>query len=165
LTALPLEANRLVCGTPLLAADYVGQDMYTSRERLGPYCSYLYVCTTHALLFREIVCVYQRNLIEIVRVDFQKNIILFFEEINTFTFTGPDIWFLNAKYEQNLVPNPGDRQGYIYILSLARGCVTYKTVFGWMIGFIDTLITQLGTIGNTALSPICTLYSSLLHTN
>jgi hypothetical protein len=37
--------------------------------------------------------------------------------------------------------------------------VTYRRVLDWMTGFIDTLYTQLGTAGNTALS----LYSHTLQ--
>jgi hypothetical protein len=41
--------------------------------------------------------------------------------------------------------------------------VTYRRVLDWMIGFIDTLYTPLGTTGNYSAIAISTLYSSLLH--
>jgi hypothetical protein len=50
------------------------------------------------------------------------------------------------------------------ILSHVGGlCMTYRLVVDWMIGYIDTLYIQLGTTGNSALSPVYTLYSSPLH--
>jgi hypothetical protein len=43
--------------------------------------------------------------------------------------------------------------------------VTYRRVLDWMTGFIDTLFTQLGTTGGSALSPMYRLYSLPLHTH
>jgi hypothetical protein len=42
--------------------------------------------------------------------------------------------------------------------------VTYRRVLDWMIGFIDTLFTQLETIGNySAISDLHTLQFTVTH--
>jgi hypothetical protein len=52
----------------------------------------------------------------------------------------------------------------IFILLRVGGlCLTYKTGFG--LDLLHLIQSQLGTIGNTALSLIYTLYSSPLHTH
>jgi hypothetical protein len=41
--------------------------------------------------------------------------------------------------------------------------MTYRWVLDWMIGFVDTLYTPLGTTGNYSTITISTLFSSLLY--
>jgi hypothetical protein len=43
--------------------------------------------------------------------------------------------------------------------------VTYRWVLDWMIGFIETLYTPLGSTGNYSAITIPTLYRSLTHTS
>jgi hypothetical protein len=50
-----------------------------------------------------------------------------------------------------------------YIVMCRGVCVTCRRVLDWMIGFIDTLYTQLGTTGSYSAIAISTLYSSPLH--
>jgi hypothetical protein len=44
-------------------------------------------------------------------------------------------------------------------------CMTYGWVMDWMIVFIGTSYTVLGTTGNYSAIAIPTLYNSLLHTH
>jgi hypothetical protein len=53
----------------------------------------------------------------------------------------------------------------IHIVTCRGLCVNYKRVLDWMIGFIETLFTQLGTTGNYSATGISTLHSSPLHTH
>jgi hypothetical protein len=53
----------------------------------------------------------------------------------------------------------------IHIIPCMGLCVTYRRVLDWMIGFIDTLYTQLGTTGNySAIADPHTLQFTVTHT-
>jgi hypothetical protein len=50
------------------------------------------------------------------------------------------------------------------MLSRVGGCVTYRLVLDWIIRYIDTVHTPLGSTGNYSAVAIPTLCRSPLHT-